>query len=98
MKILLTNKWMKNLGGSELVTLELAEEFQRQGHEVLIYTEQWGGPLNSGRRHATTTLPTFQSLIRASGRLARVERFMQRVTSVESYTNGTSCSNVQRCR
>jgi glycosyltransferase involved in cell wall biosynthesis len=46
MKILLTNKWMRNLGGSELVTLELAEEFQRQGHEVLIYTEQAGGVLD----------------------------------------------------
>jgi glycosyltransferase involved in cell wall biosynthesis len=46
MKVLFTNAWMRNFGGSELVTLELAEEFQRQGHEVLIYTPQIGGDLN----------------------------------------------------
>jgi hypothetical protein len=45
-KILLTNKWMRNIGGSELVTLELAEWFQYLGHEVLIYTEQAGGALD----------------------------------------------------
>lgn len=43
MKVLLTNAWMKNFGGSELVTLELGEEFQRQGHEVLIYSPNIGG-------------------------------------------------------
>lgn len=45
MKALFTNNHMKNFGGSELVTLELAEEFQRRGWEVLIYTHELGGPL-----------------------------------------------------
>lgn len=53
MKILITNAWMRNLGGSELVTLELAEEFQQQGHEVLIYTHYVGGPLKLTVPHTT---------------------------------------------
>jgi hypothetical protein len=38
MKILLTNNHMQNIGGSELVTLELAELYKSLGHDVLIYS------------------------------------------------------------
>jgi len=53
MRVLLTNVWMNNLGGSELVTLELAEEFIRCGHEVLIYSPAFGGALDCS--HVETT-------------------------------------------
>jgi hypothetical protein len=38
MKILITNVWLNNFAGSELVTLELYNYFSRQGHKVEIFT------------------------------------------------------------
>lgn len=58
MKILLTNIHMQNFGGSELVTLELAEEyFKHQGHDVLIYSPQIAEPLKSHITVPTTKTP-----------------------------------------
>jgi len=54
MKILLSNLWMKNFGGSELVTLELAEEYQARGWDVLLYSPQFGEPLKSHIKVPTT--------------------------------------------
>ncbi len=38
MKILLTNVWLNNFAGSEMVTLELYNYFAEQGHNVEIFT------------------------------------------------------------
>jgi len=47
LRILLTNRELNNLGGSELVTVEIAEEFMRQGHDVTVYCPRTPeGPLD----------------------------------------------------
>lgn len=38
MKILITNHWLKKLGGSETFTYTLAGELAKQGHKVELYT------------------------------------------------------------
>lgn len=38
--ILITNRRLVELGGSELVSIELAEELQRQGHDVTLYSPE----------------------------------------------------------
>lgn len=43
MNILLTNRELVNIQGSELVTVELAEYFTEQGHDVLVYSPYIGG-------------------------------------------------------
>lgn len=58
MKILLTNRELVHLGGSELVTVELAEEMMRQGHEVTIYSPRiGGGALDTSHLCTTTSEP-----------------------------------------
>ncbi len=57
MRILLTNRALVNLGGSELVTVELAEELTAQGHDVTIYTKIHGGPLDVGHLNVTLDKP-----------------------------------------
>lgn len=42
MKILITNHWLKKLGGSETFTYTLAKELQRKGHEVHFFTNVEG--------------------------------------------------------
>ena len=39
----MTNVWLDSYGGSELVTVEVAEELQSQGHEVVIYSPRVSG-------------------------------------------------------
>jgi hypothetical protein len=43
--ILITNRRLENFGGSELVALELAEEFKAQGYDVLLYSPYIGDPM-----------------------------------------------------
>jgi hypothetical protein len=57
MKILLTNRALFNVGGSELVTVELAEEYTRQGHDVTVYTHMVGGPLDVSHLNVVTQCP-----------------------------------------
>lgn len=57
MKVLLTNRELCNLGGSELVTVELAEEYMRQGHEVTVYSPRIGGVLDVSHINTTTERP-----------------------------------------
>lgn len=45
MKILLSNLHLKEFGGSELVTVELAEYYASLGHEVTLYSPKIGTPL-----------------------------------------------------
>lgn len=45
-RILITNNHFREIKGSELVTLELAEEFLMRGYEVVIYTNLYGYPLS----------------------------------------------------
>jgi hypothetical protein len=45
MKILLSNLHLKEFGGSELVTVELAEYYASIGHKVTIYSPLIGAPL-----------------------------------------------------
>lgn len=47
MKVLLTNLYFDKFGGSQLVTLEIAEELQERGHEVLIYSPCVAEPMRS---------------------------------------------------
>lgn len=56
MKFLLTNRELVNLGGSELVTVELAEELTRQGHDVVVYSPKIGGGALDTRHLNTTTV------------------------------------------
>lgn len=57
MKILLTNRELVSLGGSELVTVELAEELMRQGHDVLVYSPRIGGKLDVSHLDTTDKRP-----------------------------------------
>jgi len=45
MKILLSNIHLKEFGGSELVTVELAEYYASIGHEITLYSPLIGAPL-----------------------------------------------------
>lgn len=45
MKIILSNLHLKEFGGSELVTVELAEYYASIGHEVTLYSPLIGAPL-----------------------------------------------------
>lgn len=45
MRILLSNLHLKEFGGSELVTVELAEYYASIGHEVTLYSPLIGAPL-----------------------------------------------------
>lgn len=56
MKILLTNRALYNVGGSELVTVELAEELGRE-HDVTVYTKIHGGPLDVSHLRVVTEQP-----------------------------------------
>lgn len=59
MKILLTNRELVHLGGSEIVTCEIAEELTRQGHEVIIYSPRvGGGSLDTRHLRVTVTPPS----------------------------------------
>lgn len=52
MKILLSNLHLKEFGGSELVTVELAEYYASLGHEVTLYSPMIGAPLITAiKRH-----------------------------------------------
>lgn len=42
MRILITNHWLRKLGGSETFTYALAGELSRRGHEVDMFTNQSG--------------------------------------------------------
>ena len=57
MKILLTNRELCQLGGSELVTVELAEEFGRQGHDVTVYTPRTGDLIDTSHLNVVTEKP-----------------------------------------
>jgi glycosyltransferase involved in cell wall biosynthesis len=57
MRILLTNRELVNIGGSELVTVELAEEFTRQGHEVVVYSPRVGGVLDTSHLNVSVDRP-----------------------------------------
>lgn len=59
-KILLSNIHLKDFGGSELVTLELAEYLSSKGHSVCVYSPQIGLPLMAttmGGFYTTNTIP-----------------------------------------
>lgn len=45
MKVLLSNNHLREFGGSELVTVELAEFYASLGHEVTLYSPNTGMPL-----------------------------------------------------
>lgn len=57
MKILLTNNHMANFGGSEIVTLELAEFLTSKGHDVLIYSPEIKPPLKISHIDHTSKKP-----------------------------------------
>lgn len=46
-RILITNAWLKDIGGSELVAVELAEEYAARGWEAVLYSPIIGEPLLS---------------------------------------------------
>lgn len=50
-RLLLTNNHLVNFGGSEMVTLELAEEFVKRGWEVDVYTNLLGEPFVNEFEH-----------------------------------------------
>jgi len=50
-KILLSNLHLKDFGGSELVTIELAEYFASQGHLVTVYSPLLGHPVIGSTKH-----------------------------------------------
>ena len=57
-RILLTNRELVNLQGSELVTVELAEEFERMGYDVTVYAPRiGGGALDTSHLNTTTEVP-----------------------------------------
>jgi len=56
MKILLSNLHLKEFGGSELVTVELAEYYAELGHEVTLYSPLIGAPLLPTIKRESITL------------------------------------------
>ena len=59
MRALLTNRELVNLGGSELVTVELAEELVRRGWDVTVYSPRvGGGALDTSHLDVTTERPS----------------------------------------
>ncbi len=56
LKILLTTHHLVNYGGSELVTLDLAIEFQRMGWDVTVATFQFGGSIEESFKQQNITV------------------------------------------
>ena len=56
LKILLTTHHLVNYGGSELVTLDLAIEFQRMGWDVTVATFQFSGSIEKDYKQQDITV------------------------------------------
>jgi O-antigen biosynthesis protein len=60
MRAILTNLHLRNFGGSELVTVEIAEFLMQSGWDVTIYSPEVGPPLDTSHLNVVTSMPTLK--------------------------------------